>query len=390
MPRVPQREKLFNEPDFMNLLVLGDDAISFEFVRRLALRPGEFQILNICPPLPGLPGTTDLEAALATSDVEAALICGPLDSRGEWLRRAAGQGWVCLCLNPPGPNTDPYYQVALSNHEFGAIVVPNLPLRFHPGIQRIRSTTGPNSSAGAIESIVIDIETDGHSQNLVLTPFADWADVVRHLLGDVENIAAMGFPPGLQPTDRLTAQLRAAGDKRAELTIRTGTKRNYARMTVNTATAVIQLAFDPLANDAGTLEVKSTGDDTPAKPEPLGQWDQYNLIIDMWLETFRQKRPTGLTLHDGIRSMEVAEGAIRSLRRGRAIDLYYEEVSEANNFKTIMTSLGCLMVISVIFALPLILAGPALGLPFTLYLGYLIPLAMGGFVALQLLRLAIK
>jgi hypothetical protein len=49
-----------------------------------------------------------------------------------------------------------------------------------------------------------------------------------------------------------------------------------------------------------------------------------------------------------------------------------------------------MMVISVIFALPLILAGPALGLPFTLYLGYLIPLAMGGFVALQLLRLAIK
>lgn len=374
----------------MNLLVLGDDNVSLEFVRRLSLRPSEFRIINTYPPISDYPGTTDLEAALATSDIEAALICGPLESRGEWLRRAAGQGWVCLCLNPPGLNTDPYYQVALSNHEFGAVVVPNLPLRYHPGIQRIRSMTGPNSSSGAIESIVIDIETDGNSQNLALSPFADWADVVRHLLGDVENIAAMGFPPGLQPTDRLTAQLRAAGDRRAELTIRTGTKRNYVRMTVNTSTTLIQLAFDPLSCDAGTIEHKNTRDNSTANSEPMGRWDQFNLIIDMWLETFQQKRPTGLTLLDGIRSMEVAEGAIRSLRRGRAIDLYYEEVSEANNFKTIMTSLGCLMVISVILALPLISAGPALGLPFTLYLGYLIPLAMGGFVALQLLRLAIK
>ncbi|MFM7128714.1 MAG: Gfo/Idh/MocA family oxidoreductase [Isosphaeraceae bacterium] len=379
-----------SEPDLMNVLVLGNDSDSLEFVSRLAQSPGDFQIINTCPPVPGYPGTDDLEAALATSDIEAALICGPLESRGEWLRRAAGQGWVCLCLNPPGPNTDPYYQVALSNHEFGAIVIPNLPLRLHPGIQRIRSETGPNAPAGPISSIVIDIETDVDSQNLVLVPFTDWADVVRHLLGDVENIAAMGFPPGLQPTDRLTAQLRAAGEKRAELTIRTGTKRNYARLTVNTEKAVVTAAFDPFSSNAGTITIRRTADTHESPAEPLGQWDRYNLMINQWLETFRQKRPTGLTLHDGIRSMEVAEGAIRSLRRGRAIDLYYEEVSEANNFKTIMTSMGCLMVISVIFALPLILAGPALGLPFTLYLGYLIPLAMGGFVALQLLRLAIK
>ena len=88
--------------------------------------------------------------------------------------------------------------------------------------------------------------------------------------------------------------------------------------------------------------------------------------------------------------MEVAEGAMRSLRRGRALDLHYEEVSEANNFKTIMTSAGCMMVVAVLFGLPLILAGPALGLHFTLYFGYLIPLGFGAFALLQVLRFAIR
>jgi myo-inositol 2-dehydrogenase/D-chiro-inositol 1-dehydrogenase len=374
----------------MNLLVLGNDPVTVSFVRRLSELTGEFRILNTCPPLPGYPGTTDLEAALATSDVEAALIGGSLEERGEWLRRAAGQGWVCLCQNPPGINTDPYYQVALSNHEFGSIVIPNLPLRYHPGIRKIRSETGPGTTAGAIRSIVIDAEFDGDSENLALEPFAAWADVVRFLLGDVENIAAMGFPPGIRPTERLTAQLRAGGEKRAELTIRTGTKRSYAKVTINADNALIELAFDPNSADAGMITQRANGEEGAGQAEPLGMWDRRKIILDLWLESFRKRQPTGLTLHDGIRSMEVAEGSMRSLRRGRAIDLYYEEVSEKNNFKTIMTSLGCMMVISVIFALPLILAGPALGLPFTLYLGYLIPLAMGGFVALQLLRLAIK
>jgi hypothetical protein len=36
------------------------------------------------------------------------------------------------------------------------------------------------------------------------------------------------------------------------------------------------------------------------------------------------------------------------------------------------------------------LAGPAIGIPITLYLGYLIPISLACFVAMQILRLAIK
>ncbi len=38
----------------------------------------------------------------------------------------------------PGPDSEAYYQVALSREETGAVIVPDLPLRLHPGVRAIR------------------------------------------------------------------------------------------------------------------------------------------------------------------------------------------------------------------------------------------------------------
>jgi myo-inositol 2-dehydrogenase/D-chiro-inositol 1-dehydrogenase len=88
--------------------------------------------------------------------------------------------------------------------------------------------------------------------------------------------------------------------------------------------------------------------------------------------------------------MEVAEAAFRSLRKGRTVDLHYEEVSEAGTFKAVMTSLGCLVLVATLLALPLALAGPALGLDWTLVFAYAIPPVLVGFLLLQLFRFALR
>src|SRR5262249_21708225 len=81
---------------------------------------------------------------------------------------------------------------------------------------------------------------------------------------------------------------------------------------------------------------------------------------------------------------------VRSLRRGRTVELHYEEVSEAGTFKSVMTSLGCLVLLAALALMPLALTGPALGLRWTIYLAYAIPPALVLFVALQALRFAIR
>jgi myo-inositol 2-dehydrogenase/D-chiro-inositol 1-dehydrogenase len=70
-------------------------------------------------------------------------------------------------------------------------------------------------------------------------------------------------------------------------------------------------------------------------------------------------------LLDGTRAMELVEATARSLRRGRTVDLHYERVSESGNFKSVMTSVGCVLLLLVLVALPVALIGPALGIGWT-------------------------
>ena len=104
-----------------------------------------------------------------------------------------------------------------------------------------------------------------------------------------------------------------------------------------------------------------------------------------------QSRPSPRPdLNDGIRAMELSEAVVRSLRRGRTIDMHYESISEESTFKSIMTSTGCMILLGSLLVLPLALAGPALGVNGTIYIAYLIPPVLVLFAVLQVLRLGIR
>ena len=82
--------------------------------------------------------TSDLDLALATAGIDLVIVGGPPGFRAEALRRAAAEGLPIICLHPPGEDSEAYYQVSLSRAETGAVVVPDLPLRLHPGVARLR------------------------------------------------------------------------------------------------------------------------------------------------------------------------------------------------------------------------------------------------------------
>ena len=85
-----------------------------------------------------MPKARDLDDALATAGVEAVVVGGEAEFRAEALRRVAAAGLPAICLHPPGPDSEAYYQVALSHAETGAVLVPDLPLRLHPGVEALR------------------------------------------------------------------------------------------------------------------------------------------------------------------------------------------------------------------------------------------------------------
>ena len=139
----------------MNVLILGNGDEELSWARWLLGRP-EHRLDAAFPgfadpALAGIPTPDDLDDALARAGIEAVIVGGPIESRGESLRRAAAEGLAIICLHPPGRDSEPYYQVALSREETGASIVPDLPLRLHPGVTALR-TGALERRAGPISS----------------------------------------------------------------------------------------------------------------------------------------------------------------------------------------------------------------------------------------------
>lgn len=369
----------------MNVLILGDGLGEWRWANALADRAG-YRLAAACPGFkdrPELPGGPDLDAALAMAGIDAVIVGEDATLRSEGLRRAAGAGLPVVALHPPGENADPYYQVALSRHETGAIVVPDLPARLHPGVEAIRAAV-QKGTLGAFRGLRYELPCDPDADEPTLAPFARAVDAIRACLGEIEAVTAVGDPLGGRPTESLVVQLRAADSRRAEVRVEGAGRESPARLVLEAAEGSLRLEHEPdWLGPARLVRRAPAGEESITEIAP---WDPHGAILEV-LERSRADAPEAHPdLLDGTRAMELAEAAVRSLRRGRTIDLHYEEVSELANFKGVMAGLGCGLLLAVLVIVPVALAGPAMGAPWTLWLARALPPILVGFILLQLLR----
>jgi myo-inositol 2-dehydrogenase/D-chiro-inositol 1-dehydrogenase len=341
------------------------------------------------PALAGIPVPLDLDDALARAGIDAVIVGGPIELRGEALRRAAAEGFAIICLHPPGHDSEAYYQVALSREETGAVIVPDLPLRLHPGVAALLQTLTAHD-LGDFRALRVEGPSDSSAADLTRSGFSRVVDVVRALLGEIEALTATGDPPGEHPDFELVVQLRAADARRAELRIWSGPP-EPARLTLLAANGSLTLELDPRLERPARL----IRHHPPYAPviTPLPYWDSHEAIFSVLSSSMGRRGIADLpspSLHDGTRATELAEAAVRSLRRGRTVELHYESISEEATFKSVMTSTGCLIFLGSILLLPLAMAGPPLGLGWTLFIPYVIPPVLVFFVIMQTLRFAVR
>jgi predicted dehydrogenase len=377
----------------MNVVILGNGDEELEWARWL-LERDDHRALAAFPGFsePGLeliPRAKDLEDLLARQGLDVAIVGGPLDLRGEYLRRCAAEGLAVICLHPPGADSEAYYQVALSRAETGAVIVPDLPLRLHPGVAKLRAAMN-NGELGPFRGIRLETDSAGEAPDLVRVVFARMVDVIRALLGEIEALSATGDPPGEHPDLELIVQLRAAEKRRAELRIRSGHD-SANRLTLSGANGSLTLEFDAMFEAPAALEIQLPSQ--PATRQLLDPWDSHEAIFSVLLAARGGHAAPDLlapSLHDATRAMELTEAVARSLRKGRTVDLYYEPISEEASFKSVMTSTGCMLIIGALLIIPLALAGPPLGLNWTIYFAYLIPPILVLFIIMQTLRFAVR
>jgi hypothetical protein len=89
---------------------------------------------------------------------------------------------------------------------------------------------------------------------------------------------------------------------------------------------------------------------------------------------------------DAARAVELAETIDRSLQKGRTIELYYEDYTEAGTFKGTMASLGCGLLLLGLFLMGAVgIIEQIFGVASTRFWPYLLAGLLGGFLLLQLL-----
>jgi myo-inositol 2-dehydrogenase/D-chiro-inositol 1-dehydrogenase len=382
----------------MNVLILGD-GLEERAWGAWFFSHSEYHLAALYPGLPGnvfpnVAVASDLDGALAMAGIDLVVVGGPPEFRGEALRRAAAEGLAIICLHPPGPDSEAYYQVAMSRLETGAVVVPDLPLRLHSGVARI-SKALLEAELGSFRSLRHEGPVDLPGSDLARVGFSRMIDVVRAILGEIETLTASGDPPGVEPDVELVVQLRAAEGRRAEVRIwsRSGDA-EPSRLIGNGSEGSVTLEYDPSFRTPARL-IRKGVNSSQEQVEELELWDPHEAIVRTLLASSAPREQLDAVtpspnLSDGTRAMELSEAVVRSLRRGRTIDLHYEAISEESSFKSIMTSTGCLILLGILLLLPLALAGPALGINGTIYVAYVIPPLLILFVVVQFLRFGIR
>ena len=206
----------------MNVVILGNGdeehdwaqwLLEHDDVRVAAAFPGFSE-----PGLEVIPRAKDLDDLLARPDIDVAIVGGPIASRGEHLRRCAAEGLAVICLHPPGADSEPYYQVALSRGETGAYHHPGSSTPASSG-RRGAAEAMSSGALGEFRGIRLEANSLGRGVDLARVLFPRLVDVIRSLVGEIAALSATGDPPGDHPDLELIVQLRAAESLRAEVRI---------------------------------------------------------------------------------------------------------------------------------------------------------------------------
>jgi myo-inositol 2-dehydrogenase/D-chiro-inositol 1-dehydrogenase len=373
----------------MNFLILGDGAEELAWARAIARDPSQ-RLLAAYPgfaEFPELKRPADFDDALALAELEAVVVGGAIESRGESLRRVAAVGLPAICLHPPGDDSEAYYQVALSREETGAVVIPDLPGRLHPAMELLRKEI-EQPELGGFRGLTVKASAEPGAGDLARHVFPRLVDPVRALIGEIEAVTATGDPLGPRPTESLIVQLRGPAARRAEVRIERGPA-EPGQIVLSAAAGSLTLEHPPTWDDSSRLIHRSAAGDPSVSP--FEDWGPHAAILSVLTEAAGDRdRLVHPNLLDGIRAMELSEATVRSLVRGRTVDLHYEEISETATFKAVMTSIGCVVVLAILVVLPAALIGPPLGFPGTLYIAYAIPPILVLYMVFQLFRFALR
>lgn len=243
---------------------------------------------------------------------------------------------------------------------------------------------GAASPIGKIEQLVVARSLSRPDQTTVIRQFTRDVDLMRGIAGDMTRLGAMSASPDAG-YGSLGVHMSGPEGVVARWSVVPSRSEERAQITLLGASgkAVVESFEGP---EPWTITVSTDG---PSHTRQFAGWSPAAASLDELARALTGEQPSPDWV-DAARSVELAETIDRSLRKGRTIELYFEEYTEESTFKGTMASIGCGLLLLGMFVMGAVAIAEQVGVPYTRLWPYVLAGVLGIFLVLQLFMLVFR
>jgi predicted dehydrogenase len=328
------------------------------------------------------------EALLDSSVVDAVVVARGVDDdrRADQLRKLIQAEVPLLVSHPVADSMLVYYELDMIRRETNCIVLPHLPQRRHPALEELAAMVrqGAASPIGKIEQLVVARTLAEQDKASVIRQFTRDVDLMRGVAGDMTRLGAMSAAPDAG-FGSLGVHMSGPEGVIARWSVVPSRTEARAQITLLGASGkVVVESFE--GADPWTISISADG---PAETRHFAPWNPAAASLDELARALTGEPPVPDWV-DAARSVELAETIDRSLRKGRTIELYFEEYTEESTFKGTMASIGCGLLLLGMFVMGAVAIAEQIGVPYTRLWPYVLAGVLGIFLFMQLLMLVFR
>ena len=349
----------------------------------LSVSPGVFQS-ELQTLFPNANFVIEWQSLIDTPEVDV-IFCASRDEsesnvRTEALKKIVEGSTPLIFMHPVCESIDAI-ECEMIRSDTNTILLPFLPERDHPGFQRFREIL--QSLPDPVEQIVFERFANDRQNSVVMNAFATDAILLRELMGDLQQVGAMGGTKEQPDYSNLAVNMTSKSKQVARWSISPVDEFQGARITAvdNSGRHVLTIP-----DDSTEFSLQSPIEDTNFS------YSSDEAIAELFrrLKQDMESEPNATDWKTTCHALEVADCAVQSCRRNRTIELLGEQPTEEDTFKAMMTAGGCGMMFWVLLLLPFdaLIPRDNTALRFGWYVLFLMPLVI--FLGLQFLKLLFK
>ncbi|MBP87959.1 MAG: hypothetical protein CMJ64_14750 [Planctomycetaceae bacterium] len=341
----------------MDLALIGSNDDSLRLAKAIAAT-GEHTIRRVLDAdhhrnelfdiAPGATWDDDWETLLVEGEVDAVVAASHSDvPRLEDQLRKLTQAGVPLIVTHPLHDSLFAYELEMIREDVGGTIIPYFAGIMHPAWSYCAEflQVDKASAIGPPEQVLFERHLEDRDRGAVLATLSHDLTTLRHLIGDITSINAVGGATDETAYANLCVNL-------------VGNSGSTARWSVSGADGECVGNVTLIGADGKSILTMTNGDSSAQwnqqtnsderKENKFDLQDEFACLIDQ-LECSVASRGTESDWEGICHDLEVVEQTERSLKRKRTIELRRDSQTEEGTFKGLMSAGSCLMLLLVLF-----------------------------------------